>query len=125
MAHDLAGHLSDQHDLAERRTRLIGKVAKRWRAAAPEGFVCAAGITTSAPTIARLLRVVAGLPEGMVVLPGLATRVADLWAGVDLPAVRGFWVSIQDEGNHIPSDKKVVSASLANPAPTTTTTAPS
>jgi ATP-dependent helicase/nuclease subunit B len=64
-------------DLAERRTRLIGKVAKRWRAAAPEGFVCAAGITTSAPAIAKLLRVVAGLPEGMVVLPGLATGISD------------------------------------------------
>lgn len=64
-------------DLAERRTRLIGKVAKRWRGAAPEGFVCAAGITTSAPAVARLLRVVAGLPDGMVVLPGLATGISD------------------------------------------------
>ncbi|MES2444636.1 MAG: double-strand break repair protein AddB [Pseudomonadota bacterium] len=64
-------------DLAERRTRLIDRVASRWRAAPPEGFVCAAGITTSAPAIARLLRVVAGLPQGMVVLPGLATAISD------------------------------------------------
>jgi ATP-dependent helicase/nuclease subunit B len=64
-------------DLADRRTRLIGRVAKRWRDAAPEGFVCAAGITASSPAIARLLRVVAEMPQGMVVLPGLATGISD------------------------------------------------
>ena len=60
-------------DLAERRSRLLARVAARWRAAPPAGFVCAAGITTSAPAIAKVLRVVADLPQGMVVLPGLAT----------------------------------------------------
>ncbi|RYD81512.1 MAG: double-strand break repair protein AddB, partial [Sphingomonadales bacterium] len=62
-------------DLAERRTRLLAKVAKRWRDAPPAGFVCAAGITASAPAIARLLRVVAEMPKGMVVLPGLSTGI--------------------------------------------------
>lgn len=64
-------------DLAERRTRLIDRVAARWKANPPAGFVCAAGITTSAPSIARLMRVVAELPQGMVVLPGLATTISD------------------------------------------------
>ncbi|QIG80058.1 double-strand break repair protein AddB [Stakelama tenebrarum] len=64
-------------DLAERRARLLGKVADRWRATPPPGFVCAAGITTSAPAIARLLRVVSEMPQGMVVLPGLATGISD------------------------------------------------
>ncbi|MBC9032039.1 double-strand break repair protein AddB [Sphingomonas sp. JC676] len=64
-------------DLAERRRRLLDKVAKRWRQTPPLGFVCAAGITTSAPAFARLLRVVAGMPLGMVVLPGLATGISD------------------------------------------------
>ncbi|RYY42846.1 MAG: double-strand break repair protein AddB, partial [Sphingomonadales bacterium] len=41
-------------DLAERRTRLLAKVARRWREAPPPGFVCAAGITASAPAIARV-----------------------------------------------------------------------
>ena len=67
----------DHIDLAERRTRLIDRVAARWKARPPEGFVCAAGITTSAPAIARLQRVVAGMPQGMVVLPGLATGISD------------------------------------------------
>ncbi len=58
-------------DLAERRNRLLDRVARRWRDAPPDRFVCAAGITTSAPAVARLLRVVAGLPGGMVVFPGV------------------------------------------------------
>lgn len=64
-------------DLAERRTRLLAKVAKRWRGAPPQGFVCVAGITASAPAIARLLRVVAGMQQGMVVLPGLSTGISE------------------------------------------------
>src|SRR3546814_8227121 len=58
-------------DLAERRTRLMARLAMRWRAAPPGGFVCAAGVTTASPSIARLLRCVAELPQGLVVLPGL------------------------------------------------------
>ncbi|MGQ0590990.1 MAG: double-strand break repair protein AddB, partial [Sphingosinicella sp.] len=58
-------------DLAERRGRLLDAVAKRWCETPPPGFVCAAGITTVAPAVARLLRAVARLPEGMVVLPAL------------------------------------------------------
>lgn len=64
-------------DLAERRRRLIAQVARRWREAPPEGFVCAAGVTATAPAFARLLRCVAELPQGMVVLPGLATGISD------------------------------------------------
>ncbi|WP_188055472.1 double-strand break repair protein AddB [Sphingosinithalassobacter sp. CS137] len=64
-------------DLAERRRRLLERVADRWKARPPESFVCAAGVTASAPAVARLLRVVSGLPEGMVVLPGLATGIDD------------------------------------------------
>lgn len=58
-------------DLADRRNRLLRAVARRWRAEPPRGFVCAAGITTTAPAIAGLLRTVARLPQGSVVLPGL------------------------------------------------------
>ncbi|MBB5708950.1 double-strand break repair protein AddB [Sphingomonas xinjiangensis] len=65
-------------DLAERRRMLLDRVAARWRERPPAGgFVCAAGINTSAPAIARLLRVIAGMPEGMVVLPGLSTTISE------------------------------------------------
>jgi ATP-dependent helicase/nuclease subunit B len=58
-------------DLSDRRNRLLNAAAARWRARPPGGFVCAAGITTGAPAVARLLATVARLERGMVVLPGV------------------------------------------------------
>jgi ATP-dependent helicase/nuclease subunit B len=58
-------------DAADRRNRLLDRVARRWRAQAPAGFIVAAGITSTSPAVARLLGVVARLPGGMVVLPGV------------------------------------------------------
>lgn len=58
-------------DLADRRNRLLDRVARRWAAAPPPGFVLSAGVESTAPAIARLLRAVSRLPTGMVVLPGL------------------------------------------------------
>lgn len=62
-------------DLADRRGRLLRRLAIRWREASPPGFVCAAGITDSAPAVARLMRCVSELPQGMVVLADLATAM--------------------------------------------------
>ena len=66
------GHI----DRADRRNRLLERVSRGWRAAPPARFVVAAGVTTAAPAIARLLRTVADLPQGMVVLPGLDIGMA-------------------------------------------------
>ena len=60
-------------DLSDRRNRLLTALARRWRSSPPPGFVVAAGITTTAPAVARLLHAVARMPEGMVVLPALDT----------------------------------------------------
>ncbi|MBO9379018.1 double-strand break repair protein AddB [Sphingomonas histidinilytica] len=60
-------------ELAERRNRLLDRVARRWRRNPPPGAVIAAGISSTTPAVARLLGVVARLPDGMVVLPGLDT----------------------------------------------------
>jgi len=64
-------------ELAERRSRLLDRVATAWTVAPPAGFVCAAGVTSAAPAIARLLRAVSGLTRGMVVLPGLDLAMGD------------------------------------------------
>lgn len=64
-------------DLADRRNRLLGAVADRWRDDPPPGFVVAAGISSAAPAIARLLRVVARLDDGLVVFPGLDLDMAE------------------------------------------------
>ena len=58
-------------DLADRRNRLLAGVAARWRTRPPAGFVAAAGITSSAPAVAALLRTVARLDNGLVIFPGL------------------------------------------------------
>ncbi len=58
-------------DAAERRNRLLDRLAARWREAPPATPVIAAGSTGSVPATADLLEVIAGLPEGVVVLPGL------------------------------------------------------
>ncbi len=63
-------------DRADRRNRLLDRVTAAWRAAPPPRFVVAAGITTAAPAIARLLRTVADMERGAVVLPGLDSAMA-------------------------------------------------
>ncbi len=59
-------------DLSERRNRLLGRMADRWKSDPPPGFTIAAGVTTAAPAVAALLARVARMPGGMVVLPGLS-----------------------------------------------------
>jgi len=58
-------------DAPERRNRLLRGLAERWRAVPPAHAVVAAGVTSAAPAVARLLRVVAELPGGAVILPDL------------------------------------------------------
>ncbi len=64
-------------DLADRRNRQLGRVADLWRVDPPKGFVVAAGISTVAPAIAEVLKVVARLPRGQVVLAGLDFAMPD------------------------------------------------
>jgi ATP-dependent helicase/nuclease subunit B len=64
-------------DLAERRNRQLARVAERWRGEPPPGFVVAAGISTSAPAIADVVRCVARMERGQVVLAGLDFDMAD------------------------------------------------
>lgn len=64
-------------DAADRRNRLLDRVSERWRAEPPAGLVCAAGVTDSAPAVARLLRRVAALPRGLVVFAGLDLAMPD------------------------------------------------
>ena len=58
-------------DVAERRNRLLAAQAEAWTRAPPPHPVIAAGSTGSVPASANLLKVVATLPQGAVVLPGL------------------------------------------------------
>jgi ATP-dependent helicase/nuclease subunit B len=64
-------------DPPERRNRLLDHAARRWRETPPPHPVLAAGVTSASPAIARLLRVVAELPKGGVVLPDLDLALDD------------------------------------------------
>jgi ATP-dependent helicase/nuclease subunit B len=70
-------------DLADRRNRLFDRLAERWAAHPPTGFVIAAGISTTAPAVAHLLRRIGEMPRGMVVFAALDQYMdADAWDGI-------------------------------------------
>lgn len=76
----LASHA--EIDPATRNRALLDALAARWTAT-PPGLVVAAGMAGVAPPVARLMRVVARLPDGIVVLPGLDTGMRDeAWAAI-------------------------------------------
>ena len=77
----LAAH-GEVDPATDARARLDG-LTGRWQAAPPPGAIIAAGFAAAAPPVARLLRVVARLPHGLVILPGLDTVMSDAaWAGI-------------------------------------------
>lgn len=71
-------------DVAQRRVQLLDRLAQSWTKKPPQGPVIVAGSTGAQPATARLLKVVAGLPRGWVILPGLDKELADsAWAKVE------------------------------------------
>jgi ATP-dependent helicase/nuclease subunit B len=76
----LGGRLDHQ----ERVNRVLEAQARHWTSQPPDRLVVAAGSTGSRPATAGLLAVVAGLPRGLVVLPGLDRRLDDVaWSKLD------------------------------------------
>ena len=71
-------------DAADRRNRLLEAQARSWRERPPSYPVIAAGSTGSIPATADLLAVIAGLPAGCIVLPGLVRDCRpEVWATLD------------------------------------------
>jgi ATP-dependent helicase/nuclease subunit B len=69
---------------AARRAAAIRLLAQRLASAPPQGPIIAAGSTGSIPATAELLGVIAGLPAGAVVLPGLDRSLdAESWERLD------------------------------------------
>ncbi len=58
-----------------RRVALLDALAQRWAEAPPAGPVLIAGSTGTIPAVGRLMRLVARLPRGAVLLPGLDTEL--------------------------------------------------
>ena len=76
-------------DPADRRSRLIRLQAEAWAKAPPPDPIIVAGSTGSIPATADLMKVVASLPKGEVVLPGL-----------DLACDDRTWEAIGEEPVH-------------------------
>src|SRR5690606_2041996 len=67
-------------DMAARRNRLLQAQAATWHRHPPQFPVIAAGSTGTVPAARELLALVARLPQGMIVLPGLDTALdAESW----------------------------------------------
>lgn len=64
-------------DTAARRNRLFDHAAKIWHADPPQTPIVAAGVTSAAPALAKLLRVVSELPQGAVILPDFDLTMPD------------------------------------------------
>jgi ATP-dependent helicase/nuclease subunit B len=64
-------------DAAEHRRQAMQRWIDHWQAAPPTEPVIAAGSTGTIPATARLLKLIARLPQGAVVLPGLDRQLDD------------------------------------------------
>lgn len=64
-------------DAATRRNLLFDRAARRWKDSPPPHPIVAVGVTSASPALARLLRVIAELPDGAVVLPDLDLAMDD------------------------------------------------
>jgi ATP-dependent helicase/nuclease subunit B len=73
VSHEWPGLLEHEAliDPIDHRNRMLDALCDAWSAHPPQGHVIAAGSTGSAPATARLLSVIAKMPRGKVVLPGL------------------------------------------------------
>ncbi|HSS14877.1 MAG TPA: hypothetical protein VLL04_13345, partial [Rhizomicrobium sp.] len=117
---------------AERRVQGLKQLAARLEASPPQGWMIAAGSTGSIPATAELLGVIARLPKGAVVLPGLDKRLDEKsWADLDpghpqfgmaqlLRTIRCERADVEDwfEAQTNPAREALLSETL-RPAPTT------
>jgi len=74
-----------------RRVTLLNKAAELWQANPPDHPVIIAGSTGTLKATARLIKTVAALPQGLIVLPGLDTHIDQIDAKFDI------WDKIDDQ----------------------------
>ena len=74
-----------------RRVTLLKKAAELWQANPPNHPVIIAGSTGTLKATAELIKTVAALPQGLIVLPGLDTHIDEIDAKFDI------WDKIDDQ----------------------------
>lgn len=71
-------------DAADRRTRLLRRLAETWDTRPPDHPLIVAGSTGTVPAAAAVMGAVARAPQGCVVLPGLDLDLSpEAWAEID------------------------------------------
>ncbi len=71
-------------DPADRRNKVLAAQAELWRRRPPAYPVIAAGSTGAVPATAELLKTIAAMPKGMVILPGLDLDIdPEAWEEID------------------------------------------
>ncbi|MET1413248.1 double-strand break repair protein AddB [Roseibium sp. HPY-6] len=92
---------SGRMDPKARRSALIRREAQRLSNAAPRDPVIVAGVTGSVPATSELLKVVAGLERGVIVLPGVDQHLDERsWASIGQQHAR-------EPGKGVPGKKRV------------------
>jgi len=75
-------------DAPMRRNLLFDAAARRWRDQPPRHPIVAAGVTSASPALAGLLRVIADLPGGAVILPDYDLALdSEVWDALGLAGV--------------------------------------
>ena len=64
-------------DIVVHRNQLLANLTKTWRESPPDYPIIAAGSTGSQPATAELLKIIASLPQGKVILPALDKEMSD------------------------------------------------
>ncbi len=76
-------------DPAAYRAKVLGELARQWQDTPPDHLVIAAGSTGSVPATADLLGVIARLPRGAIILPGL-----------DMDLSSQDWIEVEQSPGH-------------------------
>lgn len=103
-------------DPADRRNKLILALADYWENTQPTRPIIAAGTTGSIPAVAKLLSVIARLPNGQVILPGLdQTLDQESWNALDETHPQYGLRHVLEEMNATREDVHPFTANKENP----------
>ncbi|MFT4090303.1 MAG: double-strand break repair protein AddB [Asticcacaulis sp.] len=100
-------------DPSRRRVALIKRLAQQWDDHPPTTPLFLAGSTGTAPAMADLMGVIARLPYGAVILPGLDLSLADdVWSQVEDSHPQGAMKALLERHHVLRSEVKIWPVSL-------------
>lgn len=105
-------------EAAERRNRLLHLQAAYWQAHPPQTPIIAAGSTGTMPATARLMGVIAALPCGQVVLPGLDLSMdEESWSAMEPSHPQALFKDFLQKIERTRADVTIYGAANISPTP--------